>query len=171
LNLRLSAGAFSLDYDDTINDVDYSFNVDLLTFPVLLDWYLFSDAFHLSAGIIVNETDVDFDARSSIPIKVGDDTYTPAQAGTLYGDVSFDRVAPYLGIGWGNPFREGKWGLLCDLGVVYLGSPDVSLSANGTLASNPTFQADLAKEEHDIEDKADNYRFYPVLSLSLYVRF
>ena len=172
LNLRLGVGAFSFDHDSTISDVDYNINVDLLTFPLLVDWYPFHNAFHLSGGIILNETDIDLRAKSSSTVTVGGLTYTASQAGTLYGNVSFNRVAPYVGIGWGNPFGQSRrWGLLCDLGVAFTGSPDVSLSATGPYATDPTFITNLAKEQQDVQDKADNFKLYPVLSLSLYYRF
>jgi hypothetical protein len=138
----------------------------------MADWYPFHNAFHLSGGIILNNTDVDLRAKSSNSITVGGQTYTADQAGTLYGNVGFNRVAPYAGIGWGNPFgQSSRWGLLCDLGVAFTGTPDVSLRASGPYyTSNPTFQANLAKEERDIQSKADKYKLYPVLSLSLYFR-
>jgi hypothetical protein len=172
LNLRFGVGAFSFDYDHSINDIDYKFNINLQTFPLMVDWYPFHNPFHLSGGVILNNTDVDLRAKSSATVDVGGTTYTADQAGTLLGNVSFNRVAPYVGLGWGNPFGgSSRWGLLCDLGVAFSGSPNVKLSATGPYASNPTFQSNLAKEERDVQSKVDNYKFYPVLSLSLYFRF
>ena len=60
LNFRAGFGVFSLDYDNSINDVDYNFNVDLSTVPLMLDWYPFHGGFHLSGGIVLNNTDIDF---------------------------------------------------------------------------------------------------------------
>jgi hypothetical protein len=172
LNFRLGYGTFPFNYDSTIDGIDYKFKVDLQTVPIMLDWYPFHNAFHLSGGIILNNTDVDVRARSSSSITIGGTTYTADQAGTLYGNVGFNKVAPYAGIGWGNPFgSSSRLGLLCDLGVAFTGTPDVSLRASGTYASNPTFQTNLAQEQRDVQDKADKFKLYPVLSLSLYFRF
>jgi hypothetical protein len=172
LNLRLGVGVLPFSYNSTIDDIDYNFKINLRTFPLTLDWYPFHNPFHLSGGIILNDTDLDIRAKSSTTITINGTPYSAADAGTLEGSVSFNRVAPYVGIGWGNPFNSnGRLGLLCDLGVAFTGTPNVSLRATGPYASDPTFQSNLAQEEKDIQDKADKYRFYPVLSLSLYYRF
>lgn len=81
-------------------------------------------------------------------------------------------MAPYVGIGWGNAFgRSRRWGFVTDLGVAFTGSPDVALSATGTLASDPGFRADLAREEADLEDDLEDFKIYPVFSANLYFRF
>jgi hypothetical protein len=172
INFRAGFCTFPFDYDSTVNGIDYKFKIDLQTIPLMIDWYPFHDSFHLTGGIILNNTDVDLRARSSGSVEVGGTTYTADQAGTLYGNVGFNRVAPYVGLGWGNPFgHDSRLGLLCDLGVAFSGTPDVSLRANGTYADNPTFQSSLAQEQRDIQSKVDKYKFYPVLSVSLYYRF
>ena len=115
---------------------------------------------------------LDLDATPSGNVNIGDTDYTPAQVGTLSGDVEIDGIAPYIGIGWGDPMdRSKRWGFYCDFGVVFTDSPDVTLSANGTLASDPAFQANLAKERNEIEDDLEPFKFYPVISLGVYYRF
>jgi hypothetical protein len=172
LNFRAGFSVFSFDYAGSINEIDYKFKADLRTLPLMLDWYPFHDAFHLTGGIILNDSGIDLQGKSSTSVTIGDQTYSAEQAGTLNGNIDFNRVAPYLGIGWGNPFNNSsRLGLLCDLGVAYSGSPDVSLRATGTYANDPTFQSNLAKERQDLQDKANRYKFYPVLSVSLYFRF
>lgn len=37
----------------------------------------------------------------------------------------------------------------------------------GELATNPLFQADLARERTEIEDKVDNYKVYPIVQLAI----
>ena len=171
-NVRLGAGYMNLGINGEMADIDYDFSLDLLTFPITIDWYPFKNSFHISGGIVLNQTEVGLDGRYSGTLQIGDTTYTAGEIGTLSGDITFDKVAPYIGIGWGNAFgKSGRWGLIGDLGVAYTGSPNVALSATGTLASDPTFQGNLAREEADIQDDVDGYKFYPVLSTSLYFRF
>ncbi len=99
-------------------------------------------------------------------------TYAADEVGALGGDVDFRPVAPYIGIGWGNPLgRTGRWGLATDLGVAFTGSPDIDLCASGPIGADPTFQARLAEEEKDIQDDLDIFKIYPVLSINLYYRF
>lgn len=172
VNLRLGVGAFSFDYDNDYSDVDYDLDLDLLTFPITIDWYPFDGTFHISAGVVFNETDVSLDAKYSDTVDIGDTTYAASDVGVLSGSLGFNNVAPYVGIGWGNAFgRSRRWGFITDLGVAFTGSPDVALSATGALAATPGFCADLAKEEADLEDDLDGFKIYPVFSMNLYFRF
>ena len=54
---------------------------------------------------------------------------------------------------------------------MFQGVPGVSLTADGTMSGNPAFQADLAKEEADVQDEADKFQFYPVLSIGISYQF
>ena len=172
VNVRLGVGFFDLDFDGEVEDVEYDFDLDLLTFPLVVDWYPFENKFHLSVGIILNQTEASLDGRYDGTIEIGDEIYTSDEIGALSGEVSFRDVAPYVGIGWGNAFGKARrWGFVTDLGVAFTGSPDVALSASGPLADDPTFLANLAREADDVQDKADKFKIYPVLSANLYFRF
>jgi hypothetical protein len=172
LNLRGGVQWLSLNLDAEFEDIDYSVDVDFLNPLLLLDWYPFGGSFRLSGGVLFNQSDVNLRATPSAPVQIGGTTYTPAEVGTLRGQSDFNPIAPYVGIGWGNVVgRSKRLGLAMDLGVAFIGSPGVNLSANGLLASDPTFQAHLAQEEEDIEDDLSDFKFYPVLSLTLYYCF
>lgn len=171
VNFRFGATAFDFHLDGEISDVDYDFDLDLLTFPILADWHPFKDAFHVSAGIIVNETDGRLDARFAESVTLGETTYTASEVGVLSGGLSFNRVAPYIGIGWGNAFgKDKRWGFVSDFGVAFIGAPDIALSATGA-GSNSALQADLAREEEELQDDLSGFKIYPVLSVSLFYRF
>ena len=112
---------------------------------------------------------LDLDATPSENVDIGAHQYTPAEIGTLSGSAEIDGVAPYIGIGWGNPLDAGKrWGFYCDFGVAFVASPDVALSATGAAAG---LAEDLAREREEIEDDLEPFEFYPVLSLGIYFRF
>jgi len=172
LNLRGGVQWFNLDFDAEFEDIDYSVDADLLNPLLLLDWYPFGGSFRLSGGVLFNQSEVDLRATPSEPVQIGGTTYLPSEVGTLRGRSDFNPVVPYVGIGWGNAVGRGKrLGLAIDLGVAFIGSPGVNLSATGPLASDPTFRAHLAQEEEDIEDDLSDFKFYPVLSLTLYYCF
>ncbi len=65
----------------------------------------------------------------------------------------------------GHVGSGGGWGFFTDLGVAFHGSPEVDLQVRGPLAGDPDLQADLAREEQEIQDDVENVRVYPVLSL------
>jgi len=89
----------------------------------------------------------------------------------LYGSIESDDVAPYVGIGWGNPLTtDRRWGFTCDFGVAFTDSPDVSIYARG--GTEPEgFDEELDKLETDVEDFFDEFKLYPVIALSFFYRF
>ncbi|MFQ5680546.1 MAG: hypothetical protein ACE5GG_00605 [Candidatus Omnitrophota bacterium] len=172
INARLGVNAFQYTYSGTESDVKYDLDLNLLSFSGLVDWFPFSGSFHLSGGALVNRNKLDLTAQSAASYIIGNTTYTSAQLGTLTGELDFKELAPYAGIGWGNPFgREGRWTFVLDLGVMFQGAPNVSLSADGSLSGNAAFQADLAREEENLEDEIGNFEFYPVASFGITYRF
>ena len=111
--------------------------------------------------------EIDLDARPTKSEQIGDTIYTPAQIGTLSGSVDIDGLAPYVGIGWGNPLTHNqRWGFTCDFGVAFTDSPDVALTSTGVVS-----QVDLSREINEIEDDLDSLKFYPVISMGLFYRF
>lgn len=172
VNLRAGAQWFGFDLSADIADIDYDLDVELLNPLVLVDWYPFKGSFRVSGGALFNQSSVDLRARSHASIAIGDTEYTAAQLGELRGNVDFKSVAPYVGIGWGNSLtRDKRWGFIMDMGVAFIGSPDITLSATGPISTDPTFIANLAEEERQINDDAKDFKFYPVFSTSLYFRF
>jgi hypothetical protein len=172
LNGRFGATFFPLSVDGEIGDVNYGFDLRVMTFPLTMDWYPFKNGFHLSGGLIFNQTKMDLDTGSSASLTIGGNTYSAADLGTVHGKTTFHHLAPYVGIGWGNAFgKDGHWGILSDLGVAFLGRPHVALTATGPIAADPTFMSDLAQEAKDVEDDLSILRFYPVFSISLFYRF
>jgi len=52
------------------------------------------------------------------------------------------------------------------------GSPKIdNLQATGSLASNQAFLTQLAIEEQQAEDDADDFKMWPILQISLSYRF
>ncbi len=172
VNVRVGAGAFNIEVSGKYADIAYDFDTDLLTFPIRVDWYPFKNSFHVSSGIIVNRTKADLHHRNGSTVTIGGTPYPLEDVGTLAGHVDFNKVAPYMGIGWGNAFGKSKrWGFVSDLGVAYTGSANITLSATGVLASNPSFQTSLDRERADLQSDLDNFKFVPVLTASLFFRF
>jgi hypothetical protein len=173
INARIGYNTLDFDFDDEeFEDVEYDLGVDFSSFSALADWYIFDNSFRLSGGVMSMDNNIDMKGRPTASQEIGGTTYTASEIGTLKGQIDVDCLAPYLGIGWGNPFAgERRWGFTFDLGAAFTSSPDVKLSANGTLASDPTFRANLEKERQDVEDDIDFIKIYPVISLGFYLRF
>jgi hypothetical protein len=92
--------------------------------------------------------------------------------GSLGGEIKFKDLAPYLGVGFGNAVAAGKKiGISLDLGVAFVGSPNLELNATGPIAGDPAFRADLAEEEADVEESLSDFKLYPILSLAITYKF
>lgn len=173
LNVRAGANYFRLKHGGTVREIAYDFDVKLASIPILADWHPFNNEFRITGGVVYNRNMADIDATPNESKKIGDHEYTPEQMGELTGSVRFKNWAPYFGLGFGNAVlnAEKSWGFVFDIGVMWQGIPGVSLSSNGTMGQNPLFKADLAKEEKEIQDKAEAFRFYPVLSFGISYQF
>lgn len=170
INARVGINTLDLDSDDKeIDDIEYDLGIDFESYSVLVDWYAFHDSFRISGGVLFMDHEFNMDARPTDNEQIGDNVYTPAEIGTLSGGIEIDQAAPYVGIGWGNPLTHSRrWGFTCDFGVAFINPPDVSLSATGAAAG---LEEDMAKEEDEIDDDMDKFKYYPVIALNFFYRF
>jgi hypothetical protein len=170
INARLGINALDLDIGEKeITDIEYDIELDFSSFSALADWHVFNDSFRISGGIISidNKAELEANGPSGESQEIGDIEYDWDDIGTLSSSVEIDDLAPYVGIGWGNPLTHGKrWGFTCDFGVAFTSSPDVALAATGIVPAD-----ELEKERQNIEDELDKFRFYPVIALSFFYRF
>ena len=173
LNLRLNGNYFTYSREDTIEDVSYDADLNFKSFGLLADWHCFNNGFRITGGVYYNGNKID---STGIPTageyEINGTNYTAADIGTLKTDVELgNQVAPYLGFGWGNAIdKEGHWSFSLDVGVLFVGSPDVSASVTGPAAANTAFQNDLEAEVKNIEDDID-FPIYPVVSVGLSYKF
>lgn len=171
LNARIGVNALRYNYDGNTSDLDYDFKLKLRTFDALLDYFPQGTGFRLTGGVVFNGNKVDAVGRPNAAgtYTLNGRTYSAASAGTLNGRIDFRNLAPYLGIGWGNALAKEKgWKLSADLGVMLQGSPRTSLSNVGCTASAPVcsqLAADVAAENADLKEEADDFKVYPVLRL------
>jgi hypothetical protein len=57
-------------------------------------------------------------------------------------------------------------------GVSFSKEPKVDLIAtDGTLAGDPTFQAELQREEDNVRDDAKGFKYFPIVQVGLNYRF
>jgi hypothetical protein len=162
LNARVGFNFLNYSYNTDIDDINYDFKLKLRTFDALLDYFPTDGGFRISGGLSYNGNKIDAVGlpNGSGTYVINGTVYTAASAGRIDGRIDFRKAAPYLGIGWGNPVKAKGWGFTADLGVLFQGSPKTNLANSGCTAP----AADLA-------DKADDYKFYPVLRIGASYRF
>ena len=172
VSARVGINYFPYEYSGTEDDIDYNFELDLMTLGVFLDWHPFEGSFRLTGGLMYNNNSLDSTAKSAATFDIGDQTYTGSDVGTLSGKIDFNEFVPYVGLGWNTAFgKDRHWGFICELGVIFQGSPKADLTATGPIASDSAFMADLAKEENNLQDDLDNFEYYPNISFGICYRF
>ena len=171
LNLRSGFNYGSFTWGQEFGNVDYDADVTMTSVPLLLDVHPFGGQFRITGGLYLQPgTKADLDATPSEPTQIGSHTYNPDTIGTLTGEIEVgDVLTPYVGIGFGNTVGEDQLlTLTLDIGVIFQ-SYDVALDSNGAgmTAQLDTFREDLKKEEELLQEDADNWKIFPVVSISL----
>ena len=143
------------------DDVRYDAKAKVLTGSLLLDWSPLGP-FRISGGFMPNNNKIDLNGQPTsltAPIPPGS-----SLSGQVKPETSF---APYLGVGYGNVWTKGI-NFYFDLGVMFQGTPQVSLTANCTPSAACTAaQARVEEERQRVQDKVDKYKYYPVANIGL----
>jgi len=173
LNARLGFNYFSYDDDFSESGVEYEADLDLRSLSLLLDWHPLKNGFRLSAGALYNGNEASATGKAtSGSFSINDVSYTAAQVGTLRGEIDFNSIAPYVGIGYGNAVnKDSRWNFVFDLGVIYQGEPDVTLTADGTSSGTAAFISNLEQERQQLESEIEDFQFYPVIMIGVSYRF
>lgn len=194
-NLRLAGNTFSISRDieednDNGGTNTYHGKIKLQTYGLFADWHPFHGAFRMTAGMLRNGNKLTLDAvNSGGTVDIGDCSYASDNSDPLMarGQTNFKKSAPYAGIGWGGNMNSapGFFGTF-DLGVIFSGSANVTLKASGAATSatggagcgavadastDPLVQAQLAKDQADINDTADKVKIWPVIGFGFGWRF
>ncbi|ANB01867.1 hypothetical protein [Ectothiorhodospira sp. BSL-9] len=168
-NVNLRGGLYGFTYSTDVEetDVDYDADLKLRSAALLADWHPFNGGFRLSAGAYYNGNELTGKAQGELDI--GDDG--PYQ-GSLDATIDWRSFAPYLGIGYGNAVQGGRWSFAFDAGVMFTGSPDVSLKGRvNDPALQDEFDQDVRREQEELQDDLDDFKYYPVVSLGVTYRF
>lgn len=163
LSARVGYSALKWGYDVDTSNATYNGDVKLSNLSGLLDFHPLGPSFRLTGGVILNDNKYQATGRPTNGI-----------AGSFDATVeSRRRAAPYLGIGWGNVSGAGI-NFYADLGVMFMGSPRATLTANcsGLSASQCTqVQNAAAAQQAELEDKLKHFKAYPVLNLGITIGF
>ena len=182
VNARFGLNAFSYSERREASGIEYDAEAQPQTATALLDWHPGGRGFRLTGGLVYNATEIEGESvtpasgfyeigRVQVPVQL---------VGSLEASVDFEPVVPYAGLGWGNAVGEGSaWSFAFDLGVVFQGEPDVTLTpvipANSPINTVPGLRAlldiELAREERELEAEAADYDLYPVLSVGVSYKF
>jgi len=183
-NARLGVNGLGVGIDTKADGVDYSADLNFLSVTALGDYFPFaSNRFRFTGGLAYQNNRV---SAQGEPIEVsftsGGTTYNIPNAGTLSGDVTFSNsIAPYIGIGFGNPVRRKGLSFSVDLGVLFPGSLGASLQTNvnqaalnAALPDEATRKAATTEienirrdQERELTNALGGLKIYPVFSIGV----
>lgn len=170
-NGRLGFNFGNININRTDSGIDYSSQLNLSSVQLFGDYYPFARSnFRVTGGLVAQNNRFSVTGKPS-----GSGTYTidgnqvsASNVGTLSGEYKYgNSIAPYLGIGIGNAATEGL-SFNADLGVMFTGSPKVSLNAsNPTFNTTPITRTQLDNQARQTENDLRGFSVYPVLSIGL----
>ena len=169
-NLRIFGHAFT--YNFVANKVEGDIDTDItgLNYGAMLDFHPKKGNFRFSVGFMYNANEIDLDADLNDTVDLAGFEFL---LDDLTGEITFDELAPYIGIGYGNAIGEdGNWHFSFDLGVFYQGEPTVDATAVSSIPGlQPAVDLALDIELQDIQDDADQFVWYPYLAIGLSYKF
>jgi hypothetical protein len=179
VGLRAAASFFNLDcgsvgmvYGGAANCADYNFKVTGLFAGGMVDVYPFKGGWRLSAGVRYTDVEATAKATAKDDITFNDHSYSVDQVGAVKISIkNSNQAAPYIGFGYDSShYSEGWLKLGFEVGALYLGAPNVSITTEKT--NIPGLSADIAKETSKLKDDYGKYLdFYPVAMFSARVAF
>jgi len=169
--LRANLNGFKLNKTKTIKGVPFKGKLKLFTAGILADYHPWATSFRVSGGLYYNANKFDVTAKKSGTVTLNGTTYNLGDI-VINGKIDFNKVAPYLGIGWSSTESNG-WHLTADIGVMYHGKPKVKLNGKVTGGgySQSQLDQDLKVKENEIRNKIKKYKFYPVISIGIEKKF
>jgi len=156
----------------TEEGVTYDASLGFNRLGVFGDWFV-AGGFRFTGGITFNNLKADLVARGDgvTVFDIGGTSFVASPDDRLNVTISYPRVTPYLGVGYGHQMSAGL-GFTFDLGVSY-GKARVSETHSGPNLSNTTVvtQADIDRELAELRDGVARIRYIPQVSVGLNYRF
>jgi hypothetical protein len=184
---RYSPSAIStsgFDVDAKMNLSSTGASLDLYPFP--------KHGFRLSPGVLyynANEVNGIFTAQGGTSFSLNNDTYYSSSGNPVRGFASVDlhsqKPAFTMTTGWGNmiPRRGGHFSFPFELGVAFVGSPDVNFALTSgevcdgaglncvDVATDPTIQSDVQAQVAKYRNDLDLLKNYPIVSFGVAYSF
>ncbi len=177
LNARFGINVLNYSHDGSTSNVDYDFKLKMQNVDALVDYFPISNGFRVTGGVVYNGNKIEARGRPNAAgtFTLNGTTYSAATVGMLNGNIEFRKLAPYLGIGWGNAVaKDSGWGFSADVGVLFQGAPRTSLSnsgCTGTAAVCAQLASDIAAENRALREEVKDFKAFPVVRVGLHYKF
>lgn len=137
---------------------------------LLADWHPGGTGFRISGGLAYNQQGTDITGRPD-GATIGIGSTDPSFAFGSFDDrLRYAKPSPYLGLGWGiAPSRKSGLYFNADFGVMYQ-RPGASFIGCKALTAAACGLSDL-HDEGEYRNGAEDFRFLPVVSFGVGLRF
>ncbi len=171
---RLGFNQFKFSASENSGGVTFSGDLKLSSVTTLVDWRPWSGVTHLTAGVIFNSNKLELSGTvaNGSTYDASGTTFTCAATGGcgVNTSVGFNKVSPYLGIGWsGQPKKQG-FSFSTDIGILFQGSPSATVNSQGTWTAggvSTTTTALDADAQKQLNSDLSSFKYYPVVSVGI----
>lgn len=179
IKFRINANYLPVDVSMNIDHIDYDAEFKNFTAGFLLDVHPFMGNFRITAGAYYRDQSIDLDAKPKYGRTIGGQYFTREQIGTLKAEATWDKFAPYLGIGWGmGSGTDMDFSIDFNLGAMYMSGLSIDYWMTGTAAQAAIgtsqyqqYIASIDREAQKVKDDIDDFKWYPVVSIFFSFRF
>lgn len=190
-NVRVGFNYFTYSRDFTKDGINYNGDLQLRSFEILYDQYLFG-GFHVSPGLLAYNGNKGI-ATAAVPsgqqFSLGGTSYTSAPTNPVIGNgaVNLGTASPMVLIGVGNllPRSKRHFTVNFEVGAVFQRPPKATLNLSGSVCNPviaspctpvavsavPGLQSDVQNEQNKINKSLDFFRYYPVISFGFGYKF
>jgi hypothetical protein len=160
-NLRVSGHAYGFIYKDTIDGIDYTFDIDMENVVAGLEIYPGArSVFKFVGGAVFSGNEISVLGVPQLPID-----------SRVVGEVACDEIAPYIGIGFGNHVREDtNFSIALDLGVIFQ-EYALTLTTEGSGSDLAFVEQNRQDFENDVNGVLEQIKIYPVVTVSIAYQF
>lgn len=159
VNLFNYSGTLKSGKDSDDLQIGFDYKLKLQTTNLLLDFYpIKRSGFRVTGGAFYNLNQISFFGKPVKDVTFNDVTFTVDEVGTLDGKATFNKIAPYIGLGFGNPYTRGRLKFMADVGFFYQQSPSISFTTTGMLAPS-------SDQGPIIERNLSPLKYYPIVTL------
>lgn len=165
IDLRLGYSFLSIPYTTVQTLEGYNLQADATVTMgganLLADYYPFKNIFHLTGGVLFNQTLVEVDVQSLSAFPFGDISIPTQDVGTITGSLGPGiRLSPYLALGIGRTLSKNhRVSFNFELGAMYQGKPKIELSGDGVIGPMASVNNTTL-----INDAIAPYPFFPMLN-------
>lgn len=183
LKLRARANWIGYDFDKDRSSIHYEAKAENMNGGLMLDYHPWAGTFRVTAGLLISnlnaKTDGSTDLGSGGRFTLGDDTYQAEGLVGVHGKYTWNKVQPYIGIGWSTDGEgDRSWYVTADIGVAILGSGKLTTShsghiqnGDGSAVSDAQINESIRREADDVLKICDSLTVYPVVQIGVGYRF